>query len=95
MRDTKGNSNQWEGVTKNTDPGTKLFPVCVFFKTGIKPMYETIRAVSHEQALEFAAARYPGCDIGKTRKASKNAGRSQRKKVPAEKSTVNRKVKKA
>lgn len=59
-------SRQWEGVIRNTKPGTKLFPVRVVFTSGARPMYETIRAASRAEAKRFAINRYPNADPDRT-----------------------------
>ena len=48
-----------EGLTRTTDPRSRLWPVTVTFTTGARPLRTTIRAVSANQAEAFARARHP------------------------------------
>jgi hypothetical protein len=48
-----------EGITRTSDPRASLWPVTVTFTTGARPLKTTIRAVSANQAEQFARARHP------------------------------------
>jgi len=48
-----------EGITRTSDPRAVLWPVTVTFTSGMRPLRETIRAVSAGQAEAFARARHP------------------------------------
>jgi hypothetical protein len=48
-----------EGITRTTDPAARLWPVTVTFVTGARPLHTTIRAVSANQAADFARNRHP------------------------------------
>lgn len=80
MRGGNGESQQWEGVTRNTQPGTRLFPVRVVFVSGARPMYETIRAASKEEAHRFAITRYPNANPRLTKVLDKKDAESVRLK---------------
>ena len=47
-----------EGITRTSDPGARLWPAEVVFP-GRRPMRCTVRAISRQQAKQFAAARHP------------------------------------
>jgi hypothetical protein len=48
-----------EGITRTSDPAAGLWPCTVTFTTGSRPLVTTIRALSANQAEEFARARHP------------------------------------
>lgn len=52
-------SHTGEGITRTSSPKARLWPVTVTFLTGMRPLRETIRAVSSGQAERFARARHP------------------------------------
>lgn len=47
-----------EGITRTTEPGTRLWPVEIRWP-GVRPMRCTIRATSKRQARQFAERRHP------------------------------------
>ncbi len=47
-----------EGITRTTEPGAQFWPVEITFACR-QPMRCTIRAVSRQQAYQFAERRHP------------------------------------
>jgi len=47
-----------EGITRTSEPGARFWPVEVAFACR-RPMRCTIRALSKQQAYQFATARHP------------------------------------
>jgi hypothetical protein len=50
--------NAGEGITRTSEPGARFWPVEVAF-TCRRPMRCTIRALSKQQAYQFAERRHP------------------------------------
>lgn len=52
-----------EGITRSSEPGTRLWQVEVKWPTARRPMRCTIRATSKKQAHLFASRRHPDASL--------------------------------